>query len=960
MPQDKPPLSAGRDRADHAAGSPRGPSTTRRQTARARYDMDHPPEYTRLPVIPALAFSPDGSLLAVAGFHEVLLWKADGSELVGRLVGLSERIESLAFSPDGKQLAVTGGRPARMGEVQVWDVAKRKLAALGRRSPIDTVYGASWSPDGTKIAFGCADNTVRAIDAKTGEQVLFMGSHSDWALDTVFSVDGSHLISVGRDMTAKLTEVATQRFVDNITSITPGALKGGLAAVARHPKRDEIVVGGSDGEPKLYRVFRQTVRVIGDDSNLIREFPPLPGRVYSVAVSADGKRIAAGSSLDGTGEVGVYGYEFDTGYPDQHQGDQRRRSSPPGRPRKPPSWRSTTRRASSRSPASRCRRAAIYAVAFRPDGKVLAAAGADGIVRLHQPRDRLVDQGVRPGDGQDRLGRPERAGHRRRRPSRRRPSRPRSCPRARAWRRSRSCPRRSASTNRFAYVQLLVTGRLASGETIDVTRMVEPSLSAPIAEVSRSGLVRPRADGKATLTLRLAGKSVEVPVTVLGVNTPCQGRLRPRRRAGALAAGLQRRDLPRLGPGQERLQALAPRLRPDLRRPRPDRRPRRAAGQPGLARRQPDAAQAHRRRARTSAARLMQPGEPYYEILRSWIADGAKLDLTTPRGDQDRGLPGQPGRPADRRPAADPGAGDLRRRRGPRRDPRGVPRKRQHRGRHGRQRRADDRRPPRRGAGPGPVRRELRRDDADRHGRPHRLRLDRAAGLRQDRRAGRRQVAADEDPALGPLHRRRVPPPRLPRPDRPAPDGRRRPQVPGRHARQPRQARRAGRPPDRQPRVRRVLDQQVGRPAPGQPQVPGRRGVGGLPQLDPRPGRRQHAVRQVRPRDPDGQRLEPREPGRRRTSRSSASPRRRWRTRRSCSWRVRFNCNKCHDHPFERWTQDQYYQTAAYFAQVGPQGRPGQQGPDDRRHGRRGGQAALRDRLRHEQGRGRSTTGPRR
>src|SRR6185437_13227977 len=31
---------------------------------------------------------------------------------------------------------------------------------------------------------------------------------------------------------------------------------------------------------------------------------------------------------------------------------------------------------------------------------------------------------------------------------------------------------------------------------------------------------------------------------------------------------------------------------------------------------------------------------------------------------------------------------------------------------------------------------------------------------------------------------------------------------------------------------------------------------------------------------------------------------------------VRFNCNKCHDHPFERWTQDQYYQMAAFFAQV--------------------------------------------
>ncbi|MCC9605591.1 DUF1549 and DUF1553 domain-containing protein [Blastopirellula sp. JC732] len=32
---------------------------------------------------------------------------------------------------------------------------------------------------------------------------------------------------------------------------------------------------------------------------------------------------------------------------------------------------------------------------------------------------------------------------------------------------------------------------------------------------------------------------------------------------------------------------------------------------------------------------------------------------------------------------------------------------------------------------------------------------------------------------------------------------------------------------------------------------------------------------------------------------------------------VRFNCNKCHDHPFERWTQSQYYHLSAFFAQVG-------------------------------------------
>jgi hypothetical protein len=38
---------------------------------------------------------------------------------------------------------------------------------------------------------------------------------------------------------------------------------------------------------------------------------------------------------------------------------------------------------------------------------------------------------------------------------------------------------------------------------------------------------------------------------------------------------------------------------------------------------------------------------------------------------------------------------------------------------------------------------------------------------------------------------------------------------------------------------------------------------------------------------------------------------------------VRFNCNKCHDHPFERWTQNQYYQLAGYFAQVERKQAPG-------------------------------------
>ncbi len=348
--------------------------------AKQKYDMQHPPVYTRPPVIPSLAFSPDGQLLAVAGFHEVLLMKADGSELVARLVGVSERIESVKFSPDGKQLAVAGGLPARMGEVQVWDVEKRKLN-LSVPVTYDTIYGADWSPDGKLISFGGSDNSVRAIDATTGEQVLFQGAHTDWVRDTAFSADGAYLVSVGRDMTTKLTEVATQRFVDNVSSITPGALKGGLTSVTRHPTRDEIVIGGSDGVPRVYRIQRLVVRVIGDDSNIIRELPAMKGRIWSVAVSADGKRIAAGSSLDGAGEVHVYGYEFDTSLPENIKKIMAKVVSTQT-PDEKAELKKYLNAGVQLIAQTEIATNAVYTVAFRPDGQILAAAGADGTVRL--------------------------------------------------------------------------------------------------------------------------------------------------------------------------------------------------------------------------------------------------------------------------------------------------------------------------------------------------------------------------------------------------------------------------------------------------------------------------------------------------------------------------------------------------------------------------------------------------
>ena len=359
-----------------------------------RYNPEHPPVYSQPPGINSLAWSPDGQTLAIAGFHEIILHKSDGSAPAGRLIGLSERITTVRYSPDGKYIAATGGLPARMGELQIWQTADAKLK-LSVPVTYDTVYGASWSPDSKLVAFGCAtDKSLRAIDIESGEQVLFMASHDDWVLDTVFSTKGDHVISVGRDMTAKLTELATQRFMDNLTSITPGALKGGLTAIDRHPKRDEILIGGADGVPQIYRMVRLVQRRIGDNSNLIKKYPPMEGRIWAVHYSADGKRALAVSSLDGKGAVNIYNAEFDTALPDNIKGIFGKVS--------------TSRSGEENAAVEKYQTAGatllhhvelpcgIYTAQFSPDGNTVAAAGQDGIVRLISTADGKVTKEFLP------------------------------------------------------------------------------------------------------------------------------------------------------------------------------------------------------------------------------------------------------------------------------------------------------------------------------------------------------------------------------------------------------------------------------------------------------------------------------------------------------------------------------------------------------------------------------------
>ena len=489
--------------------------------ARERYDMNRPPVYSSPPVITSLDYSPDGKLLAVAGFHEVLLHNADGSGLVARLVGLSERIESVKFSPDGKRLAVAGGLPGRMGEVQVWDVAQRKLT-LSHSATFDTVYGATWSPDGTLISFGCGDNTVRAIEAGSGKQVLFMGSHSDWVRDTAWSLKGDHVISVSRDMTAKLTELATQRFVDNLTSITPNALKGGIATVVRHPLREEILVGGSDGLPKLYQLFRTANRQIGDDNNGIFTLEPMLGRITSTAFSADGSVLAAASALDGKGEVLAATYTYGTNAIAKDMADVMKKIPTSRTPQDKAVIEKYKASGSKTLFKLTVEQAGVFAVAIAPDNQTVAAAGSDGLIRLFNATNGSVRKqfpSVNVTASSKALAvkkfEPPAAA------APKTDGEPESLPKDAKIVALEVEPKAIALTRWTDSAQILVTARLANGEALDVTRLAKLELSGfskSAASVSAGGVVLPKANGSVTVKASLAGKSASVPVKVSGIS----------------------------------------------------------------------------------------------------------------------------------------------------------------------------------------------------------------------------------------------------------------------------------------------------------------------------------------------------------------------------------------------------------------------------------------------------------
>jgi hypothetical protein len=181
----------------------------------------------------------------------------------------------------------------------------------------------------------------------------------------------------------------------------------------------------------------------------------------------------------------------------------------------------------------------------------------------------------------------------------------------------------------YDYRQVLVTATLASGEKIDVTR-IAPIAGPANVKVSPNGLVRPTADGQGELTFALGGQSVKIPVAVSGQKDkyevsfvrdvmPSMSKLGCN--AGTCHGAAEGKNGFKLS-----LRGYDPAhdwraLTDDLEA----RRFNRAAPDRSLMLLKPAGAVPH------TGGVLMQPGEPYYELLRTWIAEGVAFDAKSTR-----------------------------------------------------------------------------------------------------------------------------------------------------------------------------------------------------------------------------------------------------------------------------------------------------------------------------------------
>jgi WD40 repeat protein len=193
-----------------------------------------------------LAYSPDGKLLALAGYRDVRLIDASSKQQLAVLNGHAGGVRAVAFSRDGRLLAAAGGLPARSGEVLIWNVADRKLLHT-LRGHSDCIYGVVFSPDGQTVATASYDKLVKLWDLSTEKEIRTYRDHIDAVYAVAFTPDGKRLVSGSADRTVKIWNVATGERLYTLPEP-----QDGINTIAVDPSGKFVAAGGLDKSIRVW------------------------------------------------------------------------------------------------------------------------------------------------------------------------------------------------------------------------------------------------------------------------------------------------------------------------------------------------------------------------------------------------------------------------------------------------------------------------------------------------------------------------------------------------------------------------------------------------------------------------------------------------------------------------------------------------------------------------------------